>query len=56
MDVTEVTGKRFKRVRNHIELLPGNPDFEPIIVRPSDGETFEIEGLAVGLIRNSFQN
>jgi repressor LexA len=49
----EVTVKRFKRVRNHIELLPENPDFEPIIVRPSDGETFEIEGLAVGLIRNT---
>jgi repressor LexA len=49
----EVTVKRFKRLRNHIELLPENPDFEPIIVRPSDGETFEIEGLAVGLIRNT---
>jgi len=49
----EVTVKRFKRVRNHIELLPENPDFEPIIVKPSDGETFEIEGLAVGLIRNT---
>jgi repressor LexA len=49
----EVTVKRFKRVRNHIELLPENPDFEPIIVRLSDGETFEIEGLAVGLIRNT---
>jgi repressor LexA len=49
----EVTVKRFKRVRNHIELLPENPDFEPIIVRPGEGETFEIEGLAVGLIRNT---
>ena len=49
----EVTVKRFKRVRNHIELLPENPDFEPIIVRLSDAETFEIEGLAVGLIRNT---
>jgi repressor LexA len=49
----DVTVKRFKRVRNHIELLPENPDFEPIIVKPSDGETFEIEGLAVGLIRNT---
>jgi repressor LexA len=49
----DVTVKRFKRVRNHIELLPENPDFEPIIVRPSDGDTFEIEGLAVGLIRNT---
>jgi repressor LexA len=49
----EVTVKRFKRVRNHIELLPENPQFEPIIVRPGDGEVFEIEGLAVGLIRNT---
>ncbi|HET9821166.1 MAG TPA: transcriptional repressor LexA [Burkholderiaceae bacterium] len=49
----EVTVKRFKRARGHIELLPENPDFEPIIVRPEDGETFEIEGLAVGLIRNT---
>ena len=49
----DVTVKRFRRVRNHIELLPDNPDFKPIIVKPSDGETFEIEGLAVGLIRNT---
>jgi repressor LexA len=49
----DVTVKRFRRVRNHIELLPENPDFKPIIVKPSDGETFEIEGLAVGLIRNT---
>ncbi len=49
----EVTVKRFKRVRNHIELLPENPDFEPIIVKPDDAETFVIEGLAVGLIRNT---
>ena len=49
----EVTVKRFKRVRNHIELLPENPDFEPIIVKLSDAETFVIEGLAVGLIRNT---
>lgn len=47
----EVTVKRFRRTHNLIELLPENPDFEPIIVRP--GDTFEIEGLAVGLIRNT---
>ena len=47
----EVTVKRFKRTQNLIELLPENPDFEPIIVRP--GDAFEIEGLAVGLIRNT---
>jgi repressor LexA len=49
----DVTVKRFKRVRNHIELLPENPDFKPIIVKLSDGEQFEIEGIAVGLIRNT---
>jgi repressor LexA len=48
----EVTVKRFRRNRNTIELLPENPDFEPIVV--TSGETdFVIEGLAVGLIRNN---
>ena len=46
----EVTVKRFKRSRGNIELLPENPEFKPIIVGPEDA--FEIEGLAVGLIRN----
>ena len=49
----EVTVKRFRRARGHIELLPENPDFEPIIVTPSEDEPFAIEGLAVGLIRNT---
>jgi repressor LexA len=48
----EVTVKRFKRGRHGIELIPENPDFETILVSP--GETqFELEGLAVGLIRNN---
>jgi repressor LexA len=47
----EVTVKRFKRTRTGIELLPENPEFEPIVVSP--GDEFEIEGLAVGLIRNN---
>jgi repressor LexA len=48
----EVTVKRFRRNRNTIELLPENPEFEPIVV--TSGETdFVIEGLAVGLIRNN---
>ncbi|MDP1692972.1 MAG: transcriptional repressor LexA [Burkholderiaceae bacterium] len=48
----EVTVKRFKRGRHGIELIPENPDFETIVV--SAGETqFELEGLAVGLIRNN---
>ncbi len=48
----EVTVKRFKRTSAGIELLPENPDFEPIVVTADSGP-FEIEGLAVGLIRNS---
>jgi len=47
----EVTVKRFKRVDGFIELHPENPDYQTIIVEP--GEPFEIEGLAVGLIRNT---
>ena len=48
----EVTVKRFKRTGNTIELIPENPDFQIITVKP--GDPFEIEGLAVGLIRNTF--
>ena len=47
----EVTVKRFRQTRDLIELLPENPDFKTIVVQP--GEPFEIEGLAVGLIRNT---
>ncbi|MEO8542316.1 MAG: transcriptional repressor LexA [Betaproteobacteria bacterium] len=47
----EVTVKRFKRNKHLIELHPENPDFQTIVVEP--GEPFEIEGLAVGLIRNT---
>ncbi|HIV71612.1 MAG TPA: transcriptional repressor LexA [Candidatus Aquabacterium excrementipullorum] len=47
----EVTVKRFQRTSQGISLLPENPDFEPIIVPPNHPE-FELEGLAVGLIRN----
>jgi len=47
----EVTVKRFKRNKDVIELHPENPDYQTIIVEP--GEPFEIEGLAVGLIRNT---
>lgn len=48
----EVTVKRFCRTAQGIELLPENPDFDPIVVTPDSGP-FAIEGLAVGLIRNS---
>jgi repressor LexA len=47
----EVTVKRFRRTHDRIELIPENPDFKTIVVEP--GEPFELEGLAVGLIRNS---
>jgi repressor LexA len=47
----EVTVKRFKRGKHGIELLPENPDFEPIVVADGDA-SFALEGLAVGLIRN----
>ncbi len=45
----EVTVKRFVRAKSHIELLPENSDFEPIIV--TQDREFTIEGIAVGLIR-----
>ncbi len=48
----EVTVKRFMRRQHLIELHAENPDYRTIVVEP--GEPFEIEGLAVGLIRNSF--
>ncbi len=48
----EVTVKRFRRTRTGIELIPENPDFDVILVHPGQ-EDFELEGLAVGLIRNN---
>ncbi|KAF1044940.1 transcriptional repressor LexA [Xylophilus sp.] len=50
----EVTVKRLRRTAGRIELLPENPDYPVIVVEP--GEPFEIEGLAVGLIRNTMLN
>lgn len=47
----EVTVKRFQREGKILQLLPENPDFAPILVRPTDD--FSIEGVAVGLIRNT---
>ena len=47
----DVTVKRLRRTGSAIELLPENPDYPVIVVQP--GEPFEIEGLAVGLIRNT---
>jgi repressor LexA len=47
----DVTVKRLRRSGERVELLPENPDYPTIVVEP--GEPFEIEGLAVGLIRNT---
>ncbi|MDF7679346.1 transcriptional repressor LexA [Enterobacteriaceae bacterium ESL0689] len=47
----EVTVKRLKKQGDTIELLPENSDFSPIIVDLHQ-QTFAIEGLAVGIIRN----
>ena len=46
----EVTVKRLRRRGAIVELLPENPEFEPIIV-DTRREEFFIEGLAVGVIR-----
>lgn len=47
----EVTVKRFKREGNVVYLQAENEDFSPIVVDLSCQE-FNIEGLAVGVIRN----
>ena len=47
----EVTVKTFSRRGPVVELLPANPDFEPIVV-DTRIEPLVIEGRAVGLIRN----
>jgi repressor LexA len=46
----DVTVKRYRKTGSLIELLPENPDFEPIRVEPQS-EDFALEGLAVGLLR-----
>ncbi|MFO1319947.1 MAG: transcriptional repressor LexA [Burkholderiales bacterium] len=47
----EVTVKRLRRQGPVVELLPENPEFEPIVVDLRQ-DFLEIEGLAVGLIRS----
>ena len=47
----EVTVKRFKRQGNQVQLMPENPDFEPILV-DLKRDFFAIEGIGVGIIRN----
>jgi repressor LexA len=51
----EVTVKRFRRTRAGVELIAENPDFKNLFVPAGDEGSamgFELEGLAVGLIRN----
>ena len=47
----DVTVKRLRKTPNGIELHPENPDYPVIHVQEDEG--FAIEGLAVGLIRNT---
>ncbi len=48
----DVTVKRFRRRGHAVQLLPENPDFQPIEVDLRT-ESLAIEGIAVGVIRNS---
>ena len=48
----EVTVKRFRRTASGVELVPENPDFQTLHV-PAGSVDFSLEGLAVGLIRNT---
>src|SRR4051812_37441451 len=47
----EVTGKRLRRRGHAVQLLPENPEFEPIEV-DLRRDAMTIEGIAVGVIRN----
>jgi repressor LexA len=47
----EVTVKRLRRRGHSVQLLPENPDFDPIEV-DLRRDSLTIEGVAVGVIRN----
>jgi repressor LexA len=47
----EVTVKRIRKNRDRVELIPENPDFQTRVV-DLKREMLEIEGVAVGVIRN----
>ncbi|MDG6897754.1 repressor LexA [Actinobacillus delphinicola] len=49
----EVTVKRLVKQGNMIYLHAENDDFAPIVVDLNQNPTFEIEGVAVGIIRNN---
>lgn len=46
----EVTVKRFQRSGHHVQLLPENPDFNPIDI-DLRRQSLVIEGLGVGILR-----
>lgn len=46
----EVTVKRLRRRGHTVELLPENPDYQPIVV-DARSEDFALEGIGVGLLR-----
>ena len=47
----DATLKQFFRELDHILLQPANPDYEPIVIRPGQGEV-SIVGKMVGLFRS----
>jgi len=49
----EITVKRLQHRRGRLLLLPENPDFSPIEVDPRRTDSFAIEGLYVGVIRQA---
>ncbi|ARU65380.1 repressor LexA [Histophilus somni] len=49
----EVTVKRFERKGSIVYLHAENEEFEPIVVDLTQQPYFEIEGIAVGIIRNN---
>ncbi|MGH8278520.1 MAG: transcriptional repressor LexA, partial [Gammaproteobacteria bacterium] len=48
----EVTVKRFFQKGREVWLVPENPDFKPIVIKPG-GESLALEGVVVGVIRNN---
>ena len=49
----EVTVKRLERKGSVIYLHAENEEFQPIVVNLEEQPHFEIEGIAVGIIRNN---
>jgi hypothetical protein len=48
-----VTVKRLEKKGSIIYLHAENEEFDPIVVNLEEQENFEIEGIAVGIIRNN---